>query len=132
MFDEKSLRRTTFQEGIEVKLADGQTWTFPRPRMSFKPRFVEGKIKIDSPSFGPEFDPYYDVIFGTKDHEGWELQEAKCTIAWLLLRANYDLPEDALPELFSFEPRDTASADMWNAVMDAVLGHNPNADGQDT
>ena len=132
MLDENAIRRPDFQAGFDVVLGDGQTWTFPRPRLSFRPTIVNGKIKIKGASFGPEFDPYYDVIFGVAEHEDWGLQEAKVMIAFMLLRSNYDLPDEAVSDLLSLEPHDSKSVEMWQTIMDVVMGRDPNEDGSDT
>ena len=61
--DEKTLRKPGFIDGIKVTMADGNEWTLPRPKIRFKPRFVEGRVEVGGgPSFGPDFDEKLDIL----------------------------------------------------------------------
>lgn len=126
MRNETALRREGFTEGYKVTLADGQEWTLPKPKIRFKPKLVDGKVEVGGgPSFGPEFDPQLDVLFGVVDAEPIERLRVKFEMAVRLLGANYDLTPDDFAELIVLEPDDPASDERWEQLTRAIMGIAP-------
>lgn len=126
MLDERALRRETFSEGHKVALADGQEWTFPKPKMRFRPKVVDGKVDVDGgPSFGPEYDASLDVLFGVVDVEPIERLRVKFEMAVRLLGANYDLTPEDFASLIVLEPDDPASDERWEQLTRAIMGIAP-------
>jgi hypothetical protein len=124
--DEKSLRKQSFTEGYQVTLADGQDWTFPRPRMRFRPKIADGRVEVTgSPTFGPEFDETLDILHGVKAVEPIEQLRAKFELAVRLLSANYDLTAEELSSLIELEPGDAASEERWDRLSRVILGIAP-------
>jgi hypothetical protein len=126
MLDEKALRKPGFSEGHKVTLADGQEWTFPKPRMRFRPKIVDGRVDVDGgPSFGPEFDVSLDVLFGVVDVEPIERLRVKFEMAVRLLGANYDLMPEDFASLIVLEPDDPASDERWEQLSRVIMGLAP-------
>jgi hypothetical protein len=126
MLDERSLRKPTFSEGYAVTLADGQDWTFPKPRIKLKPKIVEGKVEIGGgPSFGPEFDHQLDILFGAVEADPVERLRIKFEMAVKLLSVNYDLKPDDYADLIVLEPGDPASDERWEQLSNVLLGIAP-------
>jgi len=126
MLDEKALRKPGFTEGHKVTLADGQEWTFPRPRIRLKPRIVDGKVEIGGgPSFGPEYDDQLDALFGAVEVDPVERLRVKFEMAVRLLSANYDLKHEDYSELIVLEPGEPASDDRWEQLSNVLLGIAP-------
>jgi hypothetical protein len=125
--DEKALRKPTFSEGYKVTLADGQEWTFPKPRIRFRPRIgPDGRVEVGGgPSFGPEYDQQMDVLFGVVEAEPIERLRVKFEIAVRLLRANYELSDLDLGELLELEPGDAANDERWEQITRVVMAISP-------
>jgi hypothetical protein len=126
MLDEQALRKPGFTEGHKVTLADGQEWTFPRPRIRLKPKIVNGKVEIGGgPSFGPEYDDQLDILFGAVEVEPVERLRVKFEMAVRLLSANYDLKAEDYAELIVLEPGEPASDERWEQLSNVLLGIAP-------
>ena len=125
--DERTLRKAEFSEGYKVKLADGQEWTFPKPRLRFRPWIdLDGRVKVSGgPSFGPEYDGSLDVLFGVVEAEPIERLRVKFEMAVRLLQANYELTAAALAELLVLEPGDEGSNTCWDQLTSAIMGIGP-------
>jgi hypothetical protein len=123
--DEFRLRKPEFSAGVRVVLADGQEWTFPKPKLRFTPKVVGGHVEIaGGPSFGPEFDDKLDVLFGVTDADPTERLRIKFELAVRLLAANYNLEPEHFAELIVLEPGDPAS-ERWERLCDAIMGIAP-------
>ena len=128
MLDEKGLRKPTFSEGTRVRLADGQEWTFPRPRLRIYPRRdPEGKFyAAGGPSYGPDFEDRYDEFMesvATRDDTPECLYRIECLhleLAAILLLANYELDDRDLRRLLVIEYDDPESEARWEAVNDVL------------
>ena len=126
MLDETVLRKPGFTDGHKVRLADGQEWVFPRPRIRLRPEIVDGKVEIGGgPSFGPEYDDQLDVLFGAVDVDPVERLRVKFEMAVRLLSANYDLKPEDYAELIVLEPGEPASDRALGAALERALGHRP-------
>ena len=126
MLDERALRKPEFSEGHRVVLADGQEWTFPKPRIRFKPRICDGKVEIGGgPSFGPEFDDQLDILFGIVEAEPIERLRVKFEMAIRLLQANYELTDSDLGELLELEPGDASNDERWKQITRVVMAISP-------
>jgi hypothetical protein len=125
--DELALRKPGFSEGYKVALADGQEWTFPKPRIRFRPKIgADGKVEVGGgPSFGPEYDRQLDVLFGVTEAEPVEQLRVKFEVAVRLLSANYDLTAEQLGDLVVFEPGDEPAEERWEQLSRAVMGIAP-------
>jgi hypothetical protein len=124
--DEKSLRKPGFVEGIKVKLADGQEWMLPKPKLRFKPKIIDGRVEIGGgPSFGLEFEDKLDILFGVTDADPSERLRVKFEVAVRLLAANYNLEPDDFAELIVLEPGDAASDERWEQLSNAIMGIVP-------
>jgi hypothetical protein len=128
MLDEKALRKPGFTEGRAVILADGQAWTFPRPRIRLRPKFVDGQVVIAGGQvFGPEFDDKLNVLFGSSDEEsdGWARLGVEFELVVRLLGVNYDLAPVDFEELLVMEPGDPDSDERWRQLEELILGAAP-------
>ena len=110
-----------------MALADGQEWTFPKPRIRFRPRIgPDGRVEVGGgPSFGPEYDGMLEVLFGVVDADPFERLRVRIEMAVRLLRANYVLTESDLGELINIEPGDEASDERWEQLRDVIMGIVP-------
>jgi hypothetical protein len=126
VLDEKALRKPGFTDGYPVVMADGQTWTLPKPRFRLKPHRVDGKIEIlCRATFGPESDPDLDILYGAVEADYREVIRVKFAMTARLLLSNYDLTDDQLGELIVLEVGDAASDQRWDAINEAMLGIVP-------
>ena len=126
MLDERALRKPEFSEGDWAELADGQRWNFPRPRLRFRPKFVDGKVDVGGGrTFGPEYDESLSLILGTKEAEPFEVVTAKFDMAIRLLRSNYNLSDDEVCDLLVLETEDPTSVGRFHAVSDILAGIAP-------
>ena len=125
--DETALRKPGFAEGYKVRLADGQEWTFPKPRFRFRPKIgPDGRVEVGGgPSFGPEYDQQFEVLFGVVESDGFEQLRVKLEMAVRLLQSNYELTANDLAELLVLEPGDQASEDRWDELVRVLMGLGP-------
>ena len=115
-----------FQEGGRVKLADGQHWAFPKPRLVFKPKIVNGAIDFDGgPTFGPEFDDKLEVLIGVREASLVEHLRIKFEMAVRLLRTNYELRDEDFAELIVLVVGDPASDERWEQLERVLMGIAP-------
>jgi len=126
MLDERALRKPGFSEGYPVRLADGQDWVFPKPRIRFRPKIgPDGRVEVGRTAFGPEFDASFDVLFGVTEAEPGEQMRVQFEMAVRLLSANYELTAEQLADLIVFEPGDEASDERWGQLSRALMGIAP-------
>ena len=126
MLDERALRKPGFREGRRIKLADGQEWSIPKPRLIFKPKITsDGKVDFGGgANFGPEFDDQMDILLGAREAEPTERLRVKFEVAVRLLASNYNLAPDDFAELLVLEVGEPDSDARWDALTSAD-GHRP-------
>jgi hypothetical protein len=135
--NEPSLRKPEFSEGCAVELADGQTWTFPKPRFRVTPvDGPDGRITTYfQPSYGDEFDRTMAIFLEGQLCTTGELFEVRFRCAADLLRRNYDLSTADLAELLVHVDGDAASEQRWQDIDAILVGSRPkkpSPDGSDT
>lgn len=125
---ERPRRRQPFDaRGAAVVLADGQTWTLPKPLLGLFP-----EVGADgTPRFGVQprfhFGARYDALIDAfaESDDGVAEANALLALALDLLGRNYDLAGldlgALLPRLF----HDDRNAEMWRAIAEAALGKAP-------
>jgi hypothetical protein len=120
MLDEKSLRHPDFLEGLPIRLADGQMWTFPTPPA---PRDVDAG---ESPGaavtpFDSDQEALVTAVLEAEDRA--ERLRAELALAIHLLARNYRLEPADFRALLEFSPGDPALAAMQGAFHDLALEH---------
>jgi hypothetical protein len=127
VLDEKALRKPGFQPGFKIKLADGQEWVFPKPRLRFFPKIGDdGSVGVDGgATFGSECDGQLDAIFGVDETDAFERLRLKFEMAVRLLGANYELKPEDYRQLIVLEPGDDASETMWEELTALMAGNTP-------
>lgn len=91
MFEEATCRRPGFRAGREIKLADGQLWTFPAPDL------------LPEPGTNHQDDEYMGllrVVCEAEDRPDRCL--AELALAIHLIKLNYELSSSQLQSLFTF------------------------------
>ena len=121
---EPDCRRPDWAPGAEVVLSDGQVWHFPRPRLVYRiqidPVSRAPVFKTDSTRQSPTYGALLDQLDSTTADVSWFTLLA--TLALELLRAQYDIADDAVPDLFVFDPGSKVSLHRWELLHQAVLG----------
>lgn len=117
MLDERSLRRPNFRTGVEVRLADGQSWTFPAPPESSGdcPAGVDG-LRTD-----PQYRAIVGAILEAEDRD--DRLRAELALAIYLLGRNYRLGAAEYGRLLEYRPGDPALEAMQAAVGEVAAGH---------
>jgi hypothetical protein len=124
--DEKALRRAEWRDGHKITLSDGQEWTIPKPRLRLRPRFESGKVVgTRDVEYRPEDDAIVDTLFGASDVDPDAWVQARWELLARLLRANYDLSDDALTELLAIDSGDAGGQDRWTEITRALRGFGP-------
>ena len=93
MVDELSSRRSRFQSGIPICLANGQEWTFPAPA-------VDSEFALESAE--AEYLGLIHVVQEAEDQS--ERRLAELALAIFLIGLNYELSSTELANLFTFQP----------------------------
>jgi hypothetical protein len=129
MLDELALRRPEFQEGVRVKLCDGQDWTFPRVRLRLIPKLTpDGEVKTDVKRFyAADVEKFLDYEINENDFNFIDWMTKRFAAAAKLLLVNYDITGEQLAELLYWERDDDASEERWQSIDSAVLGILPKA-----
>jgi hypothetical protein len=126
MLDERALRKPNFSPGAQVELADGQLWTFPKPKIRFTPAITGESVSVQTQaSFGPETDDLLDLVWGVVPAPPLERLRAKFTVAVRLLLANYNLQPDDLTHLLALEPGDPRSEARWDQIGEVLSARSP-------
>lgn len=119
---ELECRRSEWQAGAEVVLSDGQAWHFPRPRLTYRlhidPETRAPIMRADATTQSPTYAELLDRL----DSDSGEMFSLMCAMALELLRENYNIPDEAVPDLFTFDPSSEISRARWAAIGNAVRG----------
>jgi hypothetical protein len=99
MIDEKGVRQPTFVEGTRIRLANGQTWSFPDQLPCEEEDEHQGLLRA----------------IGEAEDEPERLR-GELALAIYLLSLNYHLTSSDYTLLLSFDSRDPALAEMQTAL----------------
>lgn len=136
MLSEIERRKECFTEGNKVVLANGQEWTFPKPRLRFIPhRGVDGKLGLGAvPTFDQEYRTLFTALIEVDKDKDFEVWSLRIQIACHLLLANYDLPDADLAELMPVIFDDESNMEMWANLSPICLSTPPKplTDGSNT
>ena len=135
--DERALRRSEFRDGPQVRLADGQLWTFPRPRLRIRPirNSETGRIEVGGGSrFGADFDAIFDELIETPPEDSLARWALQFELASVVLSLNYNLTDDDLAELLDTDMESQDSTEMWKGILPVLTGQapKPSPDGSAT
>ena len=112
MVSEQSSRRSGFQEGRKIRLADGQMWTFIRP--SIDEKWAHG-------SSANEFEGLMRAI--QEAENDYEKRIAELAFAIFLLRQNYRLVPTELEQLLDFPPQSLEASNWQHSIHQLVQDH---------
>ena len=115
MIDELSKRRPTFDEANShpVTLGDSQTWHLPKPVVRHRPVFKGGNADY---ARAVNDDPELALVKTIEEEDSY-ISIANMA-AWLLGK-NYDLSDDDLGDILTYDP-DDKSPDRWPLKVLAV------------
>ena len=136
MLVEAERRKDGFTEGNKVVLADGQEWTFPKPRLRFFPyRGDDGKIGLGAAgTFDQEYRDLFVAFTECDKDDRFQVWTLTVQIACHLLLANYDLSDVELADLMPIVYDDEQNMEMWSALSPILLSTPPkhSTDGSNT
>lgn len=136
MLSEVERRKEGFTEGNKVVLADGQEWTFPKPRLRFFPyRGDDGKIGLGAAgTFDEEYRKLFVEFTEVDKDEPYQVWTLRIQIACHLLLANYDLSDVELADLMPVIFDDESNMSMWGTLSPTLLSQppKPSTDGSNT
>jgi len=112
LLDEASSRQSSFRQGSEIQLADGQTWVFPAP--------PEGSEWNAAP-FGAEYSDLIRAISEAED--GIEERLAELAFAIFLLGHNYRLSPADYETLLGSTPKSSGLRDWQVAFHQFAQDH---------
>jgi hypothetical protein len=128
--DEQKARREPFTPGRQIRLADGQEWTFPVAAADgyYPRRAADGTITWElCTSMGPTYDALVDRYVAAED--GVSQLNALLEMTWHLFQINYSLPFEAFARLIRRYPASHAkaaeSSAVWTALREVALGEDP-------
>jgi hypothetical protein len=127
MLVEAERRKDGFTEGNKVTLADGQEWTFPKPRLRFFPyRGDDGKMGLGgSGTFDQEYRELFTAFTECDKDEPYQYWTLKIQIACHLLLANYELSDAELADLMPVMFDDESNMEMWANLSPVLLSQPP-------
>jgi hypothetical protein len=110
--DELSTRRSRFQPGTPICLANDQEWSFPA-------LMADSEFAVESA--GAE---YLGLIHAVQEAEDQsERRLAELALAIFLIGLNYQLSSSDLANLFTFQPRSQKLADSQHAFESLARDH---------
>ena len=110
--DELSSRRSRFQPGSPICLANDQEWTFPAPTAG-------AEFAVESAA--TEYLGLIQAVLEAEDQ--CERRLAELALAIFLIGLNYELSSTDLAYLFTFQPRSRALADSQHAFESLARDH---------
>ncbi len=112
MVDELSSRRSRFQPGTPICLANDQEWTFPAPT-------ADSEFAVESAEA-----EYLGLIHAVQEAEDQsERRLVELALAIFLIGLNYQLSSTDLANLFTFQPRSQELADSQHAFELLARNH---------
>ncbi|MFO0892959.1 MAG: hypothetical protein U0790_27960 [Isosphaeraceae bacterium] len=112
MANERDRRRTTFQEGMRLPLADRQAWTFPAPEDT--PALLDDALRRE----------YSDLLMAHCEAEDQaEKRIAELSLAIFLIGLNYELDARELQSLFTFTPGSDAASEAMETFQLLAADH---------
>lgn len=122
---EAERRRPDFVEGEAIRLGDGQLWHVPRPRVRIRPvRDESGAMQLRGLfTFGDAYNAKFEAFAAARS--GWEEKTALLDLAFDLLARNYDLTDDELTALLSWDADDPEAEVRLEALGAVVAGERP-------
>lgn len=112
MLDQRALRSTDYREGTEIRLADGQCWTFPAPG---------GMSGPESPAADPNYLPILEAILDAEDTP--DRLRSELVLAIHLLGRNYRLRPREYRKLLGFPAGSPALAAAQHAFHELATQH---------
>jgi hypothetical protein len=127
--DEQALRRPEFSAGVPIRLADGQTWHFPKPTIDLFPVVDRaGQVAVGgAASFGPEYDDLVEAFYRARSHSPADQLQALFALGVDLLGRNYLLAPEHFRGVLRFQAGHEAHETMWQEILDVALGASPKA-----
>ena len=134
---EDEQRRDDWIEGRSVQLENDEQWMFPLPRLEYGLSLdpaVEPVASIpdreSNRKFGRDFWAIKDQVQAFMDEIGPETKHVELARAVLpgavnMLRRNYTIPADAIPELFRVVVGDERNVAMWLDIARLIVGIGP-------
>ncbi len=124
MIKEIDCRRPDWQPGAEVMMADGQAWHIPRPRLVHRmmrdPATGALTLKTDASAQGESYAALIDRLDAEGGADDWFT--AVTTLCLELLAQNYDLPDEAIPQMFTIDLGSEINTRRWNLIGQAIKG----------
>jgi hypothetical protein len=134
IFDEQAKRRPTFDpDSVPIELS-GVVVYFPKPRITIRRTHgSNGKSGGEAlRSFGPDYDKLTEALIeaGGDGKSVHDFAVALFDLAADLIRRNYDVTEDELDSLLSFDVAewsrsDTGLPEPWNQIWEVARGIGP-------
>jgi len=110
--DELNCRRSRFQSGNTICLANDQEWTFPAPR-------ADSEFAVESAEA-----EYLGLIHAVQEAEDQsERRLAELALAIFLIELNYELSSTDLANLFTFQPRSQELTNSQHAFESLARDH---------
>jgi len=122
MRDERSCRRPKFCPGIDLRLADGQVWSLPRPAEPMG----EGEATLDLARSEATWDDrsYRAIVRAALEAEDeGDLFRAELALAIYLLHWNYTLDPDDFEDLLDDHGESRRRADLSHAFSALAQAH---------
>lgn len=125
--DERARRRSDFLGGVPVRMADGQEWILPKPRVRFAPSDDGFAVVLAGAgdAFNAVSSAYYAALDRPMDDErNIHIIRAELDLAMALIQRNYDVtPQEMAGVLqFSYDETDEEAYRIREQTMDVALG----------
>jgi hypothetical protein len=126
MSRETDCRKSDWKPGVPVILADGGVWHFSRPRITQRVFVDADTRKASIVTEVLDRSATYGAALDTLDRcSDADYMLTLTALSLELLAENYDIPNEAVPELFVYEVGSDASRSIWDRIRLAVAGRTP-------